>query len=153
MGVRLLILLALLVGVLYCLHLLVKDYQALTAPRLLRMLFKRDTNSMNESISAWTPHVRWRMILHHDPIQCARYLYCELGATNIKHTDLQRGFVYMLSLEPKELDRTSRDVFLQAYNYGATYKNGGYCRNEFPYCPFDYTLLFQLIEYLINQKD
>ncbi|XP_063822994.1 uncharacterized protein LOC135072898 [Ostrinia nubilalis] len=153
MGVRLLILLALLVGVLYCLHLLVKDYQALTAPRLLRMLFKRDTNSMNESISDWSPHVRWRMILHHDPIQCARYLYCELGATSNKHTELQHGFVYMLTLNPKEVDRTSRDVFIQAYNYGVKHQNPGHCRNEYPYCPFDYSLLFQLIDYLLHQKD
>lgn len=40
----------LMLGVLYSLHLLVKDYQALTGPKLLRLLFKRDANATNPMV-------------------------------------------------------------------------------------------------------
>lgn len=40
----------LMLGVLYSLHLLVKDYQALTGPKLLRLLFKRDANATNSMV-------------------------------------------------------------------------------------------------------
>ncbi|RVE52642.1 hypothetical protein evm_002761 [Chilo suppressalis] len=146
MGIRLIILLALLVGVLYCLHLLVKDYQALTAPRLLRFLFKRDVNSFNNTVR---PGVRWKMILMHDPIQCARYLFCDLGSRS-SHTDVQKGFIYMLTLEPRQQDILSHEVFLKAYNYGTTLKEERYCKTEYPLCPFDSKLLFELIEYLLK---
>lgn len=41
----------LLLGVLYSIHILVQDYQAVTAPKLLRLLFKRDTDFHNYSVS------------------------------------------------------------------------------------------------------
>lgn len=47
---RLIILMGLMLGVLYSLHLLVKDYQALTGPKLLRLLFKRDANATNSMV-------------------------------------------------------------------------------------------------------
>ena len=42
------------------------------------------------------PAVRWKRILLCDPIQCARYLYCELGAQPANN-EVLRGFVYMLT--------------------------------------------------------
>lgn len=41
------------------------------------------------------PTVRWRKILLHDHIQCARYLYCNLGAHS-PDNEMQRSFIYML---------------------------------------------------------
>ncbi|KAJ8730924.1 hypothetical protein PYW08_002337 [Mythimna loreyi] len=114
---RLIILLALLVGVLYSLHLLVKDYQALTtASKLLRALFKRDLSSQSYT----KPAVRWKRILLYDPIQCARYFYCELGAQP-NNDEVLRGFVYMLTLDPTEQDSAAHSVFKEAYDYGLIY--------------------------------
>ncbi|XP_028034263.1 uncharacterized protein LOC114246085 [Bombyx mandarina] len=111
---RLIILLVLLVGVLYSLHLLVQDYQALTAaPKLLRFLFKRDLRSSQHLRGS----VRWRRILQHDPIQCARYLYCDLGARP-PNNSVGRGFVYMLTLKPHDEDLQSLEYFQMAYHRG-----------------------------------
>ncbi|XP_037870452.1 uncharacterized protein LOC105841682 [Bombyx mori] len=144
---RLIILLVLLVGVLYSLHLLVQDYQALTAaPKLLRFLFKRDLRSSQHLRGS----VRWRRILQHDPIQCARYLYCDLGARP-PNNSVGRGFVYMLTLKPHDEDLQSLEYFQMAYHRGQL---GGIfgCKEYYPMCPFDAQLLFRLIQYLIDKQ-
>ncbi|XP_049868143.1 uncharacterized protein LOC126368291 [Pectinophora gossypiella] len=144
MGIRLIILLALLVGVLYCLHLLVKDYQALTAGRILRFLFKRDVNSQNYS----KPNVRWKKILQFDPIQCARLLYCDIGARPAEN-QVRRGFAFMLTLEPREEDKSAQEEFIRAYNFG--HRLGiEQCKNHYYMCPFNPSLLFQLVQYLLR---
>ncbi|XP_035434245.2 uncharacterized protein LOC118265465 isoform X1 [Spodoptera frugiperda] len=144
MGIKLIILLALLVGVLYSLHLLVQDYQALTAAsKLLRFLFKRDLSSQMYT----KPAVRWKRILLCDPIQCARYFYCELGAQPVNN-EVLRGFVYMLTLEPTEQDSYAHSVFKEAYDHGMMYPDR--CREKYPMCPFESSLLFQLIRYLVH---
>ncbi|XP_073948875.1 uncharacterized protein [Choristoneura fumiferana] len=137
----------LMLGVLYSLHLLVKDYQALTAPRLLRLLFKRDANATSYT----KPHVRWRRILHHDPIKCAQYLYCDLGARPAGDK-LRDGFVFMLMLEPHDEDKSSHEVFLQAYKSGTGTldKDPEYCKKKYYMCPFDTAFLFQVIQYLVK---
>ncbi|XP_075974411.1 uncharacterized protein LOC142975453 isoform X2 [Anticarsia gemmatalis] len=141
---RLIILLALLVGVLYSLHLLVKDYQALTAAsKLIRMLFKRDVGSHNYT----KPAVRWRRILLYDPIQCARYLYCELGAQP-PNNEVRQGFIYMLTLEPDEENASAHGVFKEAYDHGRLYPKQ--CRKKYPMCVFNEKLLFDLIYYLLR---
>lgn len=42
------------------------------------------------------PTVRWKKILKYDPIQCARYLYCDVGA-RLADNELRRGLIYMLT--------------------------------------------------------
>ncbi|XP_021201412.3 uncharacterized protein LOC110384450 [Helicoverpa armigera] len=143
MGIKLIILLALLVGVLYSLHLLVQDYQALTAAsKLLRFLFKRDLSSQNTV----KPAVRWKRILLCDPIQCARYFYCELGAQ--RNNEVLQGFVYMLTLEPTENDSSAHAVFKEAYEHGLM--NPTKCKEKYSMCPFNASLLFELIRYLLR---
>ncbi|KAJ8721632.1 hypothetical protein PYW07_002407 [Mythimna separata] len=142
---RLIILLALLVGVLYSLHLLVQDYQALTAAsKLLRFLFKRDLTSSQINTK---PAVRWKRILQCDPIQCARYLYCELGAQPASN-EVLRGFVYMLTLDPSEQDSAAHTVFKEAYEHGLMYP--AKCKEKYALCPFNSSLLFELIRYLLR---
>ncbi|KAG7306160.1 hypothetical protein JYU34_008755 [Plutella xylostella] len=150
MGIKLIILLALLVGVLYCIHLLVKDYQAVTAPRLLRLLFKRDLSSSQKH----KPYVRWKKILHHDAIQCARFVYCSLGYEPL-HSEVQGGFVYMLTLPPREEDKSSMEAFQGAYDIGEAGKRSQddtACRRNYPRCPFTSTTLFDIIEYLLKHQ-
>ncbi|XP_013175176.1 PREDICTED: uncharacterized protein LOC106123413 [Papilio xuthus] len=115
MGYKLIILLGLLLGVLYCIHILVQDYQAVTASKLLRFLFKRDT-----SPNYTKPSVRWRKILMYDKIQCTRFLYCALGAAAEAGPDgeLPTGLILMLSLEPRGEDKDSLEVFQNAYEFG-----------------------------------
>ncbi|XP_026315625.1 uncharacterized protein LOC113226988 isoform X2 [Hyposmocoma kahamanoa] len=142
MGIKLIILLALLIGVLYCIHLLVKDYQALQAPKLLRMLFKRDVN-----LQKTRPNVRWRKILQHDTIQCTRLLFCDLGVRP-PDTEVRRGFVFMLTLNPHEEDSSSQTEFQKAYRFGKLGEEN--CRREYPMCPFKASLLFELVQYLLH---
>ncbi|CAG4972171.1 unnamed protein product [Parnassius apollo] len=146
MGFKLIILLGLLLGVLYCIHILVQDYQAVTAPKLLRILFKRDISSHQHNRS----NVRWRKILMYDRIQCIRFLYCELGTRPLDE-EIRRGFVLMLSLEPREEDSSSLVIFKQAYEYGQHSHSGiNYCRKKYPMCPFQSSLLIDLIKYLLR---
>ncbi|XP_047530464.1 uncharacterized protein LOC125066438 [Vanessa atalanta] len=148
MGIKLLVLLSLLVGVLYCLHILAQDYQAITAPKLLRLLFKRDINSTNN----YTPTVRWKRILKYDPLQCARYLYCDLGARS-PDSDLRRGLIYMLALEVKEEDKIALTEFESAYSKGRSIRdNPEHCKKKYPICPFDAPLLLDLVNYIIKTK-
>ncbi|CAH0581166.1 unnamed protein product [Chrysodeixis includens] len=142
MGIKLIILLALLVGVLYSLHILVQDYQALSGSKFLRFLFKRDLSAQNVT----KPAVRWKRILRCDPIQCARYFYCELGAA--PNNEERRGFVYMLTLEPTEEESTAHAVFKEAYNYGLKFPEK--CKEKYHMCPFNASLLFDLIRYLLR---
>ncbi|XP_052754714.1 uncharacterized protein LOC128201524 isoform X2 [Galleria mellonella] len=142
---RLIILLGLLLGVLYSLHILVKDFQSITSGKLLmKFLFKRDVSSQS---SNRYHTVRWKKILLHDTIQCARYLYCDLGANT--DNEIRRGFALMLTLEPLEEDKSSLQVFQQAYELGRT-SGVKSCRNEYPVCPFDGRFLFQVIAYLLK---
>ncbi|XP_059049614.1 uncharacterized protein LOC131844691 [Achroia grisella] len=145
MGYKLLILLGLLLGVLYSLHLLVKDYQALTAGKFLwKLLFKRDVSSQN----SYQYHtVRWKKILGYDAIQCARYFYCDLGAK--ADNEIQKGFVQMLNLRPLEEDKSSLQVFQQAYELGRT-SGVESCHKEYPVCPFDGKALYYIIRYLLQ---
>ncbi|XP_063384418.1 uncharacterized protein LOC134670535 [Cydia fagiglandana] len=146
MGIKLIVLLGLLLGVLYCIHLLVQDYQALSAPRMLfRFLFKRDVNAQNYT----KPHVRWRRILLHDPIQCARYLYCDLGARP-SDTEPRKGFVVMLTLDPHAEDKLSHEVFAKAYESGKLNSDAEYCKKKYYMCPFDAGFLFEIIQYLLK---
>ncbi|CAB3223829.1 unnamed protein product [Arctia plantaginis] len=141
---RLIILLALLVGVLYSLHLLVKDYQALSAgSRLLRMLFKRDTSSQIYT----KPAVRWKRILRYDPIQCGRYFYCELGAQPANN-EVRQGFIYMLKLKPSEENKSAHSIFQEAYETGKIYPKD--CRMKYPMCIFDESFLFDMVKYLLR---
>ncbi|XP_037298414.1 uncharacterized protein LOC115443061 [Manduca sexta] len=148
MGIKLIILLGLLLGVLYSIHLLVQDYQALTAAaKFLRFLYKRDVTSQTHV----KPSVRWKRILFYDPIQCARYFYCELGARP-PNNELVRGFIYMLTLEPKAEDESAHGVFKKAYNQG---RNAGSinCSKDYHLCPFSASLLLQLTEYLLKNSN
>ncbi|XP_072939162.1 uncharacterized protein [Epargyreus clarus] len=145
MGIKLIILLALLIGVLYGIHILVQDYQAITAPKLLRLLFKRDVSSHHQ----YKPHVRWRKVLQYDPIQCARLLYCDLGV-EAPDSEVGRGFIFMLTLEPREEDKSSLDVFKKAYQFGRLYRKEEHCRNKYPMCVFKAKLLIDLIQYLLQ---
>nr|XP_026500904.1 uncharacterized protein LOC113404257 [Vanessa tameamea] len=148
MGIKLLVLLSLLVGVLYGLHILAQDYQAITAPKLLRLLFKRDINSTNN----YTPTVRWKRILKYDPLQCARYLYCDLGARSAD-SDLRRGLIYMLALEVKEEDKIAQKEFESAYSKGRSIRNNPeHCKKKYSICPFDAPLLLDLVNYILKTK-
>ncbi|XP_045768093.1 uncharacterized protein LOC123869290 isoform X1 [Maniola jurtina] len=146
--IRLLMVLGLLIGVLYGLHLLAQDYQSITAPKFLRMLFKRDLNSTTN----YKATVRWGKILRYDPIQCARLFYCDLGA-HLPDNELRRGFTYMLALDTKEEDKTAMEEFKTAYFHGrALRSNPELCREKYPTCPFKATLLFDLLHYLLHEK-
>ncbi|XP_045495159.1 uncharacterized protein LOC123693931 [Colias croceus] len=147
MGVKLIILLGLLIGVLYCIHILVKDYQAITAARVFRFLFKRDLNSVKHKVN-----VRWGRILHYDTIQCTRYIFCDLGARP-PNNQLREDFIQMLTLEPKEEDVAALDVFKNAYHYGKQaggIKDSDQCRAKHPMCPFKIEFLYQVIQYLVQ---
>ncbi|CAH0714250.1 unnamed protein product, partial [Brenthis ino] len=146
MGIRLILLLGLLIGVLYCLHILAQDYQAISAPKLLRFLFKRDINSTGSK-----PTVRWKKILKYDPIQCARYLYCDLGA-RLPDNELRRGFIYMLTLGVKEEDKIAQEVFKTAYYEGKLYRSE-YCAKTYWMCPFKASMLLDLVRYLLQKSD
>ncbi|CAH2076137.1 unnamed protein product, partial [Iphiclides podalirius] len=164
MGYKLIILLGLLLGVLYCIHILVQDYQAVTAPRLLRLLFKRDINTHNYS----RPSVRWRKILMYDRIQCTRFLYCTLGAQK-PDEEIRRGLILMLRvpcpkglklivlklpiMEPNTEDRTSLKIFKEAYKLGQHFNEEATCRVEYPMCPFNSHLLIDLIRYLLRHQN
>ncbi|CAF4848969.1 unnamed protein product [Pieris macdunnoughi] len=147
MGVKLIILLGLLIGVLYCIHILVKDYQAITAAKVFRLIFKRDLTSP----SSYKAHVRWGKILQYDTIQCTRYLFCDLGASEIK-THLREDFIYMLALEAREEDVTALEVFKNAYNYGKSSRKeiNDPCRAKYSACPFKVNLLYEFIQYLLR---
>ncbi|XP_061382077.1 uncharacterized protein LOC116768731 [Danaus plexippus] len=145
MGIKLLLLLGLLIGVLYCLHILAKDYQAIFKPKFFR-LTKRNVNTFGEN----GPTVRWRKILLHDHIQCARYLYCNLGAHS-PDNEMQRSFIYMLNLQTKEEDRSAAEEFKAAYLHGKLHVNPKSCNEKYPMCPFQTNLLFELIRYVINK--
>ncbi|XP_050346897.1 uncharacterized protein LOC126771182 [Nymphalis io] len=146
MGIKLLTLLGLLVGVLYCLHILAQDYQAITAPKLLRLLFKRDINSKK----IYTPTVRWSRILKYDPLQCARYLYCDLGARS-PDSDLRRGLIYMLALEVKEEDKIALTEFESAYSRGKSRRDyPEHCKKKYTMCPFKANLLLDLVNYILK---
>lgn len=147
MGYKLIILLALLAGVLYGLHILAKDFQAITsASKFFRGLFKRDLNAQNNTI----PRVRWKNILLHDPIQCARKFYCELA--NQPASAMHRGFAYMLKLEPFEEDMAAFQAFNEAYNYGRLSPEETSCKKGYPLCPFNAPLLFQIMNYLLRKS-
>ncbi|XP_014359419.2 uncharacterized protein LOC106711576 [Papilio machaon] len=149
MGYKLIILLGLLLGVLYCIHILVQDYQAVTASKILRFLFKRDTSSHNYT----RPSVRWRKILMYDGIQCTRFLYCALGTATEARSDgeVRRGLILMLSLEPRGEDKDSLEVFESAYEFGRNAHDERICRKMFPMCPFKSSLLLDLIKYLLSR--
>ncbi|XP_075974412.1 uncharacterized protein LOC142975453 isoform X3 [Anticarsia gemmatalis] len=93
------------------------------------------------------PAVRWRRILLYDPIQCARYLYCELGAQP-PNNEVRQGFIYMLTLEPDEENASAHGVFKEAYDHGRLYPKQ--CRKKYPMCVFNEKLLFDLIYYLLR---
>ncbi|CAH2235740.1 uncharacterized protein LOC120627553 [Pararge aegeria] len=148
MGIKLLILLGLLIGVLYGLHILAQDYQAITAPKLLRLLFKRDLST----ITNYKATVRWRKILQYDAIQCARLLYCDLGA-HLPDNEFRRGFTYMLAVDTKKEDKAALEEFKTAYFHGrALHDNPELCSEEYPTCPFKAALLFDLLHYLLHRK-
>ncbi|KAI5643440.1 hypothetical protein NE865_04616 [Phthorimaea operculella] len=141
---RLIILLALLVGVLYCLHLLVRDYQSLSAGRLFSFLSKRDIHAQQRS----KPTVRWKKILQYDPLHCARSLYCDIGARPVD-SEIRRGFTIMLTLEPREEDMSAQEEFIRAYNYGHQYGTDQ-CRRQYLLCPFKPALLFEVVQFLLR---
>ncbi|XP_013142429.1 PREDICTED: uncharacterized protein LOC106106398 [Papilio polytes] len=151
MGYKLIILLGLSLGVLYCIHILVQDYQAVTASKLLRFLFKRDISSHNYT----RPSVRWRKILMYDRIQCARFLYCTLGAATAAagpDGEIRRGLILMLSLDPRDEDKDSLEVFETAYEFGRKAHDEINCRKMFPMCPFKSSFLLDIIKYLLGRN-
>ncbi|XP_038215068.1 uncharacterized protein LOC119834691 isoform X2 [Zerene cesonia] len=144
---RLIILLGLLIGVLYCIHILVKDYQAISAARVFRLIFKRDLNSVRHKIN-----VRWGRILHYDTIQCTRYIFCDLGMRP-PNSQLREDFIQMLTLEPKEEDVAALDIFKNAYHDGklaGETKKADRCRTKYPMCPFKIEFLYEVIQYLVQ---
>ncbi|CAK1549468.1 unnamed protein product [Leptosia nina] len=147
MGVKLIIVLGLLIGVLYCIHILVKDYQAISAAKVFRLLFKRDLSSPNP----YKAHVRWGAILQYDRIQCTRYIFCDLGLRDIK-TPLRAGFADMLTLQPRNEDVDALEVFKTAYNYGRSFgtTDEDPCRTEYSMCPFRIAFLHEVIQYLMR---
>ncbi|XP_023947520.2 uncharacterized protein LOC112052606 isoform X2 [Bicyclus anynana] len=143
---RLLVLLGLFIGVLYGLHILAQDYQAITKPKVLRFLFKRDLKYATN----YNATVRWRKILQYDTMQCARLLYCDLGA-HLPDNELRRGFTYMLALATKEEDNAALEEFKSAYFHGRMLRdNPALCREKYPSCPFKAVLLFDLLHYLLH---
>ncbi|XP_060803940.1 uncharacterized protein LOC106132284 [Amyelois transitella] len=144
---RLIILLGLLFGVLYSLHILVKDFQSLTSGgKFLKFLFKRDVSSQSHNLKY---HVRWRKILLYDATQCARYFYCSLGSEPADNE--LRGFTFMLTLEPREEDKTSLEIIKAAHEMG-NISGQEACRHNYPYCPFKKHMLFELMKYLISHE-
>ncbi|XP_053613029.1 uncharacterized protein LOC128676747 isoform X2 [Plodia interpunctella] len=144
---RLLILLGLLFGVLYSLHLLAKDYQALTAAsKILKFLFKRDVSSQNYTLK---PNVRWRKILLYDATQCARFFYCSLGADTMD-AEL-RGFTFMLTLEPREEDKSALEIMKRAHEIGSASGEPA-CKYHYPICPVSKHMLFELVKYLVRHE-
>ncbi|GBP87956.1 hypothetical protein EVAR_62771_1 [Eumeta japonica] len=95
------------------------------------------------------PHVRWKKILYHDPLSCARLLYCGLGGAGAAG-DLQQGLAYMLTLDPKEEDTTSLEAYREAYDYGRLGSNS--CRLRYPTCPFPYSTMLTLLEHMISSS-
>ncbi|XP_050674369.1 uncharacterized protein LOC126971898 [Leptidea sinapis] len=146
MGVKLIILLGLLIGLLYCVHILVKDYQAITAAKVFRLLFKRDLNSQKNNRA----NVRWRKILQYDKIQCIQMLFCDLGQS-LPDTQLKREFIEMLRLEPRAEDLPALTIFQLAYNEGmaSVLKEQG-CRQKYTLCPFEISFLYNVINYLLK---
>ncbi|XP_041988174.1 uncharacterized protein LOC121739705 [Aricia agestis] len=147
MGVKLILLLGALAAVLYSVHILVKDYQALTASKVLKLLFKRETDGRDKPM----PRVRWGQMLRYDPVQCARYLYCALGSQP-GDNGLRRGLISMLDLAPAEADREAYETFKSAFILGRAKQALDVCTKEYHLCPFNFNVLLHIVQYLLKNN-
>ncbi|XP_055684773.1 uncharacterized protein LOC129790944 [Lutzomyia longipalpis] len=153
MAHKLILLGILLLGSLYCLHLLAQDYQKIRRPAQmatkavakalgLDFLTGRRRRSTDEQHEQPEASIQWDTLLRHDPLLCAPSLVCQLaaGAT----VDFHEG-VSIKNFILTNANESAPEKVKKARELGHRADSVKECFKKFNFCPYSAKTMLRII--------
>ncbi|XP_055710909.1 uncharacterized protein LOC129806380 [Phlebotomus papatasi] len=153
MAHKLILLGILLLGSLYCLHLLAQDYQKIRRPVQmaakaaakslgLDFLTGRKRRSVEESEHGQPPGIQWDTVLRHDPLLCSVSLVCQLAAGAAEIPDFYEIRNFILS----NANDSAPEKVKKARNLGRNANSVKECFQKFNFCKLSAKTMLRIID-------